>query len=790
MEEQILNEITTEDLSFTVDGRLISELGEKLVTKNYLALAELIKNSYDADSKNVEISFHNVRKMGEVGTIIIKDTGTGMLWKEVRDNWMRVSTDNKEQKPVSDIFGRQKSGSKGIGRFSCQKLAESITMKTVAVTDDPDIVEVTTLVIQWNDFKLGKDLIETKCRSKYYLTEKSEATIGTTITLLNLKQTWNQLNYSALQRQLASLAISTPMRREGFKEDPGFEVFVDATEFESSDYKLSDKIMDATWGRVKGSIAEDGTVQLNFDGKLIGKRKHELHEKFPILKHASFDISCLPEMKEYQRNPQLMTVAQMRDIRESHNGVKVYSEGFRVYPYGQPGDDWLGLNRDVGRRKAKIDNDDLGEIASGYGLDRGRVMLDLFRNEHIVGSIQLNTNSNPAFEIKLNREGFVENEASKMLAKVLRYIVEWMTVQYAYFKVIHSTQENEKIEKDFVNQLKQVKTKDENTTQDLSLEDSKDQFEQALSLLLNEAQHKNVIADIADLSKDKGISEGKDISSELTVGSAKVKLIKTASKLLTTKYDASVKEAILLRAIASTGPLFFVFAHEFKSLVSSLDVDAGEIEQWIVKNNPKDTQWLSDIAVSLRLSRQRFSSLENLIGVFASTHKTDVKRIKVIDAIEKVCRGFEFVTSGSQITIDYGDIAPLLKTKEISDAAFYSILVNLVSNAIKAVMAKGIRHIRITAIREPNLVIRVEDKGFGLPKEQWEDVFISLVRDPTGQMYEELYGKAGVDELAVLGRGTGLGLNIVKGMVQDNGGTVKFVEPSSGWKTCIEVILP
>ncbi|WP_281559096.1 ATP-binding protein [Thalassomonas sp. RHCl1] len=793
----MLDKIIKEKLNFSVDGRLISELGEKLVTKNYLALGELIKNSYDADSENVEIKFNNVREGN--GTIVVKDLGTGMLWEEVRDCWMRVSTSNKETSPVSLIYGRKKSGSKGIGRFACQKLAAAVNLKTVAITDDPNIAQVTTLDIEWEDFKLGKDLIEIKCKSEYYFTEKSNVTIGTTITLINLKQKWNQISYNSLQRQLASLSISSPVRREDFEEDPGFEILVSADEFESGNYKLSEKVLDASWGRVKGSVAEDGTVKLFFDGKLIGKKEHTLHEQFPILKHAEFDVSCLPHVKAYQRNPQLMNSKQMKIIEDTHPGIKVYSEGFRVYPYGQEGDDWLGLDRDVGRRKAKIDNNELGKIASSYGLDKSRVILDLFRNANIVGAVYIDTNINPAFEIKLNREGFVENEASLMLSKLLRYIVEWMTVQYSYFKVLFSEHELEQLRKDFDDKLGSNNSEvaenkiiyDEEPggvipKPPLSIDNKKEQFDKAMTLLLNEAKfnretsNKSYLEDIApERASDQSVATNKDSE-----------LLEVASKIITTEFNANKNELTLLRAIASSGPLFFVFAHEFKSLVSNLDTDAGNIEQWISKNSKNDTRWLSEIAKSMRLTRQRFLSLENLIGVFASTHKIKTKRIKVAQAIEKVCAGFEFVTSSSNIKIDTKGIDALLKTQEISDAAFYSIVVNLVSNAIKVVLAKGTREIRITAFRKNNLVMRVEDKGIGLPEDKWDDVFLPLVTDPTGEMYNELFDKVGTDELSVLGRGTGLGLNIVKGMVQDNGGRVKFIKPSDGWKTCVEVILP
>lgn len=813
-----MQHITRENLSFSVDARLIKELGEKLVTRDYLALAELIKNSYDADSDKVELNFVNVATLSDQSMIVIKDYGTGMSWDEVKKNWMRVSTANKISTPVSNKYGRKKTGNKGIGRFSCQKLANAVKIQTTSKLDEKT-AQVIKLTIEWDDLDEGKDLIDTTFESERYIDDINSVTIGTTITLYNLKQKWTQHSYSNLQRQLASLSISFPTRRQGHLEDPGFKILVTANEFESKDYSLSEKVLDAGWGRAKGYVQEDGTVKLDFDGKLIGARVYNLKEKFPLLKHASFDITCLSEKKLFQRDPKLMTYQQMKIIKESYSGVKVYSEGFRVYPYGQIGDDWLELDRDVGRRKAKIDNNELAKIAEGYGLDKGRVLLDLFSNRSIVGAITIDTNNNPEFEIKLNREGFVPNEAYQCLVKLLRHVIEWMTVQYSYFKYIQAERELEIAAEQFKKMLEEEERKNKQPQNDLfnnkSLHSTsapfditpppttatqistntlevehrppstiqnekhekheKDKFEQAVSVLLGNidtkpthAPHTNNTAPI--------INQGS-------------KLVDAAKNYIIKEYDSNKNELTLLRAIASTGPLFFVFAHEFKSLVSHLDTNAGKIEQWVSSNKLDDTAWLLGIAESLRESRKRFLSLENLISVFASTHKTEKKKIKVKEAIEKVCAGFEFITSGSGVIINHSEIDDRLKTGEMSDAAFFSILVNLISNSIKAVLAKGEREIKVTAAREGKLTIKVADKGIGLPEEKWNDVFLPLVTDPSGQLYKELYGKVGTDELAVLGKGTGLGLNIVKGMVTDNGGSVKFIQPEDGWSTCIEVKL-
>jgi hypothetical protein len=44
-------------LRFTVDSALLRELGEKLVETVHIAVAELVKNCYDADATEVEILF-------------------------------------------------------------------------------------------------------------------------------------------------------------------------------------------------------------------------------------------------------------------------------------------------------------------------------------------------------------------------------------------------------------------------------------------------------------------------------------------------------------------------------------------------------------------------------------------------------------------------------------------------------------------------------------------------------------------------------------------------------------
>src|SRR5437762_9791335 len=81
-------------IPFSVDSALLRELGERLVGKPHIALAELIKNSYDADATKVLIRF-------ESDSIQVIDNGHGMTFDEFHDYWMRIGSAHKQQNPVS-----------------------------------------------------------------------------------------------------------------------------------------------------------------------------------------------------------------------------------------------------------------------------------------------------------------------------------------------------------------------------------------------------------------------------------------------------------------------------------------------------------------------------------------------------------------------------------------------------------------------------------------------------------------------------------------------------------------
>lgn len=179
-----MENINSNTIPFKVSARTARLIGRENIANAKGAIIELVKNSYDADSKVCivyfdnrystllsEISdshFQNLINLGvsedllndiylrqdsednhllnnmiddekkilfknqisKFASLYIIDFGEGMTQNIIRDHWMTIGTDNK----ANNIFtkqGRVKSGAKGIGRFALDKLGSKCEMTTI-----------------------------------------------------------------------------------------------------------------------------------------------------------------------------------------------------------------------------------------------------------------------------------------------------------------------------------------------------------------------------------------------------------------------------------------------------------------------------------------------------------------------------------------------------------------------------------------------------------------------------------------------------------------------------------
>ena len=118
---------------FSIDARTIITLGRDSIKDHTTALIELVKNSYDADARKVEIEIFS-NSPSEY--IRVADNGSGMTEKEVDKYWLRIGYSEKRKNRVSKL-NRRKTGEKGIGRISSDRLGATLELIDVKLWEAP-----------------------------------------------------------------------------------------------------------------------------------------------------------------------------------------------------------------------------------------------------------------------------------------------------------------------------------------------------------------------------------------------------------------------------------------------------------------------------------------------------------------------------------------------------------------------------------------------------------------------------------------------------------------------------
>lgn len=179
-------------LQFQVDSALLKELGERLIGKPHIALAELVKNSYDADANDVVITFEP-----EQNRIEVHDDGHGMAFDEFKKFWMRIGTPHKAGN-LSRHLGRPLTGSKGVGRLSVQFLAKECKIQSVAEDRSGSWLEA---FVDWSKAVEAGEL--TKAKVEYDVKpSKPPFEKGTSIILTGLKHSWKTDSLLQLAREV------------------------------------------------------------------------------------------------------------------------------------------------------------------------------------------------------------------------------------------------------------------------------------------------------------------------------------------------------------------------------------------------------------------------------------------------------------------------------------------------------------------------------------------------------------------------------------------------------------
>jgi signal transduction histidine kinase len=338
--------------NFRISSHLKDIIGRDLVTNEFVAVFELVKNSFDARARRVEIGFDI-----DSNEIWLADDGKGMDIATIRDRWLFVAysakADGTEDGIRSDSYrdrirpAGQYAGSKGIGRFSCDTLGSSLTLYS---RSGPDNL-VNKLVVDWEAFEASSrdhfDSINVVLDEERIFPQSAVVNVpngsGTVLRIGNLRDRWDFDKIISLRSYLGKLI--DPF---GTTDDIPVSVSV-------RDSKLSSDEIRQVEGPIANEIRDlldERTTRINVDigpkeiqTELIdrGRTIYRISEanKFAGLQQANVSIELY-----YLNRSAKNTFTRRMGVRPVEFGsIFLFLNGFRVFPVGEENDDTFGLNR-------------------------------------------------------------------------------------------------------------------------------------------------------------------------------------------------------------------------------------------------------------------------------------------------------------------------------------------------------------------------------------------------------------------------------------------------------------
>lgn len=193
-------------LSFRVSAGLKNIIGRDLISDKYIAIFELVKNSYDAGAYKVDISFIKTDEGHD--QIVISDNGCGMTYNDIVEKWLFVAysekkPQNREKASFRDEIKREVAGAKGVGRFSCDRLGALLTL----VTKTESEVSANKVEVNWNKFELDdtQEFMNIPVQYSTVGALPSGFSKGTTLIVDALRESWSRDELLRLKRSLMKL---------------------------------------------------------------------------------------------------------------------------------------------------------------------------------------------------------------------------------------------------------------------------------------------------------------------------------------------------------------------------------------------------------------------------------------------------------------------------------------------------------------------------------------------------------------------------------------------------------
>ena len=367
--------------TFKVSSGLKDLIGRDLITDDFVAVFELVKNSFDAHARVVRIAFNE-------DAIIIADNGKGMSRDDVLNKWLFVAYSAKREGTEDDDYrdhigerARPFAGAKGVGRFSCDRLGAELTLSSRSDSNQVQVLDIDWRMYE-SDPKLefGDVVVSLRETDDFPDSQsKPDGPTGTILHIRNLRARWDRLKLQALKRELTKLIdpFASGERRFEIEIVAPAEIEADEVDFaynanlrESQPPKIlingivENPILEAIGQRttaIRVRLSEDGsTIETTLEDR--GELIYRIRESNPYTGLRQSGLSA--DVYSLNRSAKAVFAHRMGLPSVEFGSIFVFRNGFRVFPIGAEDDDFFRLNRrkQQGQRRFLGGRDLIGRV--------------------------------------------------------------------------------------------------------------------------------------------------------------------------------------------------------------------------------------------------------------------------------------------------------------------------------------------------------------------------------------------------------------------------------------------
>jgi len=369
-------------------------------------------------------------------TLDVVDDGSGMSLSELKNVYLTIGTTTRlnEKRALFDRIESEKKdparipfGEKGIGRLAAMRLGNMLDVSTARREDH----HWNALHVDWEKVRgdLDQDLEDIQVEPKRGGAKEPSSVSGTRIRLRAFTADWTEDKLKGLAR--TDFAKLYDPFSKGTKRDDIRLFFNDgeiiAPAFERYLLKHADALCVGTFSADSGEPVLSGHVQYSLHGREKSFRVTAEHLNSSLRqepgrprkktqKWIPTDDSIIDALRTVgpfewefhwfnrgrlmRDHRELWTETMRAFVQAWSGGFLVYRDGYRVYPYAAPDDDWLDIDRPA-----------LG--ASGYKVNRAQ----------LIGRIRVSSRLNPRLVDQTNREGFRDCPEKVALIRMMRHVL-------------------------------------------------------------------------------------------------------------------------------------------------------------------------------------------------------------------------------------------------------------------------------------------------------------------------------------------------------------------------------